>query len=49
MAVAPHTGELPLWLTLLFYAMVVWRGLIVIRNQPLPPRWLLLPLALLVG
>ena len=49
MAVAPHAGELPVWLTLLFYAVAGWRGFIAVRNQSLPPRWLLLPLALLVG
>lgn len=49
MAVAPHTGELPIWLTLLFYALIGLRGFIATRNRSLPPRWLLLPLALLVG
>ena len=49
MAVAPHAGELPVWLTPLFYAVAGWRGFIAVRNQSLPPRWLLLPLALLVG
>ena len=32
-----------------FYAVAGWRGFIAVRNQSLPPRWLLLPLALLVG
>lgn len=49
MAVAPHLGELPIWLTLLFYALIGLRGFIATRNRSLPPRWLLLPLALLVG
>ena len=49
MAVAPYVSELPIWLTLLFYAMVVWRGFIALRNQPLPSRWLLLLLVLLTG
>ena len=49
LAVAPHAGELPVWLTLLFYAVAGWRGVIAVRNQALPPCWLLLPLALLVG
>ena len=49
MAVAPYVSELPIWLTPLFYAMVVWRGFIALRNQPLPSRWLLLLLVLLTG
>ncbi|MCC6135473.1 MAG: DUF3488 and transglutaminase-like domain-containing protein [Candidatus Contendobacter sp.] len=49
LAVAPHANELPLWLTPLFYAIVGWRGFIAIRGKPLPPRWLLLLVALLAG
>ncbi len=49
LAVAPHTNELPLWLTLLFYAIVGWRGVIAVRGQSLPPRGWLLVIALLAG
>ncbi|MBK8534252.1 MAG: DUF3488 domain-containing transglutaminase family protein [Candidatus Competibacteraceae bacterium] len=49
LAVGPHARELPVWLTALFAAVAGWRGFIVIRNQALPPRWLLLILATLAG
>jgi transglutaminase-like putative cysteine protease len=49
LAVAPYVSELPIWLTGLFYAIALWRYLIAVRNKSLPPRWLLLPLALLAG
>ena len=49
LAVAPHSRELPVWLTLLFAAVIGWRGLIAVRDWPLPPRWLLLILAVLTG
>ncbi|MFZ4792011.1 MAG: transglutaminase TgpA family protein [Candidatus Competibacteraceae bacterium] len=49
LAVAPHVSELPIGLSGLFCAIALWRGFIAVRNKPLPPRWLLLPLALLAG
>lgn len=49
LAAGPHARELPIWLTALFAAVAGWRGFIVIRNQELPPRWLLLLLAALAG
>jgi len=47
LAVAPHVNELPIWLAPTFFAIAAWRGSIAIRQQPLPPRWLLFMLALL--
>jgi len=49
LAVAPQTSELPMWLTVLFAALVGWRGFLLFRDQALPPRWLLLIVALLAG
>ena len=49
LAVAPHAQELPVWLTVLFVALVGWRGFIAFRDQALPPRWLLLIVAVLAG
>ena len=49
LAVAPHAQELPVWLTVLFAGLVGWRGFIAFRDQALPPRWLLLIVAVLAG
>jgi len=49
LGVAPQATELSVWLTVLFAALVGWRGLIVLRNWALPPRWLLLLVAVLAG
>ncbi|MFO1424470.1 MAG: DUF3488 and transglutaminase-like domain-containing protein [Candidatus Competibacteraceae bacterium] len=49
LAVVPQATELSVWLTVLFAALVGWRGLIVFRNGALPPRWLLLLVAVLAG
>ncbi|MCB1825852.1 MAG: DUF3488 domain-containing transglutaminase family protein [Candidatus Competibacteraceae bacterium] len=49
LAAAPHASELPVWLSVLFAAMAGWRGFIALRGKSLPPRWLLLLLALLAG
>lgn len=49
LAVAPHTFELPIWLSTLFFAMIGWRGVIALRNRPLPSRWLLLAVAVVAG
>lgn len=47
LAVAPHANELPAWLAPAFFIVAGWRVFIAIREQPLPPRWMLLALALL--
>ena len=49
LAVAPQTGELPMWLTVLFAVLTGWRGLLAFRDRPLPPRGLLLLVAVLAG
>ncbi|MDG4554875.1 MAG: DUF3488 and transglutaminase-like domain-containing protein [Candidatus Competibacter sp.] len=49
LAAMPHVAELPVWLSVLFAAGAGWRGFIALRGQSLPPRWLLLALALLAG
>ncbi len=49
LAVAPHARELPVWLIGLFVLLAGWRWLLAVRDKPLPPRWLLLILVLLVG
>lgn len=49
LAAAPHAVELPVWLSVLFAAVTGWRGFIALRGQSLPPRWLLLLLALLAS
>jgi protein-glutamine gamma-glutamyltransferase len=42
--VAPLTQEIPLWCSLLSAAVMVWRGALAWRGQPLPSRWWLLAL-----
>ncbi len=49
LAVAPHAREMPVWLTVLFFTIAVWRGFLALRNRPLPSRWLLLVVAVLAG
>lgn len=49
LAVAPHASELPIWLIVLFYTILSWRGFIALRNRALPPRGVLLLVALLAG
>jgi transglutaminase-like putative cysteine protease len=48
--IAPLTPEIPLWCSLLSMAVMVWRGLLAWRGQPLPSKWWLLGLlALCLG
>jgi len=49
LAAAPHASEFPVWLTPAFIIIAGWRGFIAFHNRPLPPRWLLLALALLAA
>ncbi len=49
LAVAPHSGQLPIWLTALFAVALGWRGFISMRGRSLPPRGLLLVVAVLAG
>jgi len=41
---APLSLEVPLWCSLLSAAVIVWRGVLAWRSQPLPSRWWLLAL-----
>lgn len=47
LVLAPHAGQVPLWAALTAGALLLWRGWITFRGNRLPPRWLLLPLAVL--
>ena len=48
--IAPLTPELPLWCSLLSTAVMVWRGMLAWRGQPLPSKWWLVGLlALCLG
>lgn len=44
---APHALHLPLWITGICLTLMVWRGWITFRGNRMPPRWLLLPIAVL--
>ena len=48
--IAPLTPEIPLWCSLLSTAVMVWRGVLAWRGQPLPSKWWLVGLlALCLG
>jgi transglutaminase-like putative cysteine protease len=47
LVVAPHTLRMPWWLTLLVLGLYAWRAQIAFTRAPLPPRWILLAVALL--
>lgn len=49
LAVIPQSGDVAVWLTVFFLLTAAWRGWIAVRGRALPPRWLVLGLALLVG
>ena len=42
--IAPLTQEIPLWCSLLSAAVMVWRGVLAWRGQPLPSKWWLMAL-----
>lgn len=44
---APHAEHLPGWITLACGALLMWRGWITFRGNRMPPRWLLMPIAVL--
>ncbi|MET0266017.1 MAG: DUF3488 and transglutaminase-like domain-containing protein [Duganella sp.] len=46
MVLAPHFGHLPLWSSAAIGALLLWRAALTWRGLRMPPRWLLLPLAL---
>jgi transglutaminase-like putative cysteine protease len=41
----PHAWHLPWWATPLCAALLIWRGWVTFRGNRMPPRWLLLPIA----
>ncbi len=50
LAMAPQMVRLPLWLSAVWIVVPLWRGWLAYRGEPLPSRWLLLPLTLaLIG
>jgi transglutaminase-like putative cysteine protease len=42
----PHAGHLPAWVAPVCAILLAWRGWVTFRGNRMPPRWLLLPLAL---
>ncbi|MBE0474111.1 DUF3488 and transglutaminase-like domain-containing protein [Rhodoferax sp.] len=44
---APLSLQVPLWCSAMSAALIVWRGVLAWRSQPLPSRWWLLGLLLL--
>lgn len=47
LVLAPHALHLPPWIAAGAGATLLWRTALTLRGQRMPPRWLLLPLALL--
>jgi transglutaminase-like putative cysteine protease len=45
--IAPHASHLPWWTLALALCLLVWRGLLAWRAQPLPGRWVMAALLLL--
>ena len=45
----PHLEHLPWWATSLLLLMLFWRGFLTVAQQPLPGRYLLVPLLLGAG
>ena len=45
--VAPQVENLPLWCSLMTGALLLWRGAIAVRAEPLPSRWWLVGLLML--
>lgn len=43
----PHVSHLPVWVSPACAALLAWRGWITFRGNRMPPRWLLLPVAVL--
>lgn len=46
MVTAPHAYHLPLWVSALCAALLVWRGYLASSCNPLPKRWLLMTLTI---
>lgn len=43
----PQVAHLPVWSSLAVFGLMLWRGWLTFRGKRMPPRWLLLPIALL--
>jgi transglutaminase-like putative cysteine protease len=48
LVVAPHAMRLPLWVSVLVAVLLGWRGWLAWREWRLPPRWLLIILAIII-
>jgi transglutaminase-like putative cysteine protease len=46
LVLAPHAFHLPAWVSAASISLLLWRCWITFRGNRLPPRWLLLPLAI---
>lgn len=46
MVTAPHAEHLPLWVSALCAALLLWRAYLTRSGNPLPPRWLLMTITL---
>ncbi len=47
LVIAPHAFHIPGWSTALCCVLLAWRGWITFRGNRMPPRWILVPIALL--
>lgn len=47
LVLVPQTLNQPLWITGVSIALLIWRSWITFRGNRMPPRWLLLPIAML--
>lgn len=47
LVMAPHAAHIPVWSTALCCMLLIWRGWITFRGNRMPPRWILLPIAVL--
>ncbi|MEN3364506.1 MAG: protein-glutamine gamma-glutamyltransferase [Burkholderiales bacterium] len=47
LVLAPHAAHLPGWVVLAGCVILFWRAWVTFRGDRMPPRWLLLPLAVL--
>lgn len=43
----PHAAHLPLWVFPVCASLMLWRAWVTFRGNRMPPRWLLVPIALL--
>jgi transglutaminase-like putative cysteine protease len=48
LVLSPHAARLPGWVTLAGIILLAWRGWITFSGERMPPRWILLPISVLV-